>query len=244
MKSFCLTDVGQKRSLNEDFVYASDQPVGLLPSLYIVADGMGGYNAGEVASRLAVESTVEAVEEATIHRPTSILAQGILTANERVYLKANTEKGMEGMGTTLVACTIMDHCLYVANVGDSRLYVLSDVCRQVTHDHSLVEELVRAGQITAKEARTHEKKNVITRAIGVVQNMTADYYDIALLPGDTVLLCSDGLTNMVTDEEVFRIVKSAPSLEEAGRTLVQTANDNGGSDNISVILIQEDGGGV
>ncbi len=244
MKSFCLTDVGRKRTLNEDFVYASDRPVGSLPSLYIVADGMGGYKAGEVASRMAVETVVETVENTPAKRPTTILEHSVMAANEQIMQKALADKNMEGMGTTLVVCTVMDHCLYVANVGDSRLYVLSDVCRQVTRDHSLVEEMIRAGQISRQEARTHEKKNIITRAVGVTAGMQADYFDIALVPGDTALLCSDGLTNMVTDEEIFRIVKEASSLEEAGRALVQAANDNGGSDNISVVLLREDEGGV
>ncbi len=244
IKSYCLTDVGRKRSLNEDFVYASDQPVGTLPVLYVVADGMGGYNAGEQASRLAVEMVVETAETAQSDTPVPLLRQAVEAANSAVISKAASDKNLEGMGTTLVLCTIKDQCLYTANVGDSRLYLISDVMRQITVDHSLVEEMVRAGQLTQEQARTHEKKNVITRAIGVVQGMQADYFDVSLLPGDTVLLCSDGLTNMVTDEEIFRIVRSAPDLESAARMLTDTANENGGTDNISVVLVRNEDDGV
>ena len=238
MNSYCLTDVGIKRSMNQDFVYASQQPVGNLPNLFIVADGMGGHNAGDLASRLAVETMIDHIESAKETKPVRLLAEAVAEANRAVYAKSMTDRGLTGMGTTLVACTACEDSLYIANVGDSRLYVLDDTIDQITRDHSLVEEMVMAGQITSEEARIHPDKNVITRAIGMKEAVRADLFDVGLSPGDICLLCSDGLTNMVPDKEILRIVQEAKTLEDAGRILTETANRNGGSDNISIILVQ------
>ena len=238
MKSYCLTDVGIKRTGNEDFVYASDEQVGNLPNLFIVADGMGGHNAGEYASRCAVETMVDCIEQSAEKRPLKLLEDAVRAANEQVASKAASSKSLAGMGTTLVACTVVADCLYVANVGDSRLYILDDdEIDQITRDHSLVEEMIRRGELTREEARTHPEKNVITRAVGVKPVLKADFFDVALSAGDRVLLCSDGLTNMLEDKQIYQIAEKQP-LEEAGRRLVQQANENGGLDNISVILIE------
>ncbi len=244
MKSYCLTDVGRKRTLNEDFVYASDQPVGTFPDLYIVADGMGGHNAGEYASRMAVESVVGEVQKSEYSKVIQLLSAAVQSANAAILSRAKAEQEMCGMGTTLVVAVVMEHCLYVANIGDSRLYIVSDRMEQITRDHSLVEEMVRSGQITRQQARNHPRKNEITRAVGVEEKIRTDFFDVNLEEGDIILLCSDGLTNMVTDEEIFKIIKGASSLEEAAKTLVARANENGGSDNISVILASETGSGV
>ena len=236
MNSYCLTDVGLQRNINQDFVYASDQPVGNLPNLYIVADGMGGHAAGDYASRCAVETMVDFIQGSSSEGPVFLLGKSIHEANRKILEKASKDRSMEGMGTTVVAACVVDGILYVANVGDSRLYLLDDGIMQVTRDHSLVEEMVRAGQLARAKARTHPEKNVITRAVGVGSSVAADFFDIPLRKGETFLMCSDGLSNMVEDSEMLRIVRRSGSLEEAARTLIDTANRNGGSDNISAVL--------
>lgn len=238
MRSYCVTDVGLKRNMNQDFVYASDQPVGSLSNLYIVADGMGGHNAGDLASRTTVETVVDYIEGAKEKRPIPLLDAAIQAANQKVIEISLTDKSLEGLGTTVVAATVQDGCLYVANVGDSRLYLLDHQIEQITRDHSLVEEMVRAGEIKREEARHHEKKNVITRAVGVEKKLRIDFFDVALNPGDRFLLCSDGLTNMVEDEDMLRLVSRETSLEAAALKLVAAANRNGGKDNISVVLAE------
>ena len=245
MRSYCLTDVGVKRNMNQDFVYASDQPVGNLSNLYIVADGMGGHNAGDLASRYTVEVMVDYIEGASETRPIPLLEEVIEAANRKVLERAMEDKQLEGMGTTVVAATVQDDCLYVANVGDSRLYLLDgSSIEQITKDHSLVEEMVRSGQIGREEARNHPEKNVITRAVGVKSRLRIDFFDIALYEGDRFLLCSDGLTNMVEDEDIFEMVKRETSLERAAHRLVVLANRNGGKDNISVVLAEPTVSGV
>lgn len=244
MKSYCLTDVGVKRSMNQDFVYASDQPVGNLSNLYIVADGMGGHNAGDLASRYTVETMVDYIESAEEKRPIPLLEAAVEAANRKVMEKAMADKKLEGMGTTVVAATVQDDCLYVANVGDSRLYVLDAGIHQITRDHSLVEEMVRAGQLGKEEARNHPEKNIITRAVGVKNKVRIDFFDVGLYSGDKFLLCSDGLTNMVEDEEILEFVRKEASLEAAAHRLVATANRNGGKDNISVVLVEPTVSGV
>ena len=240
MRSYCLTDIGTVRKMNQDFVYASDQPVGILPNLYIVADGMGGHAAGDYASRCAVETMVDYIENATSGGPVTLLGSALAQANRKVMEKALSDRSMEGMGTTLVAAVVQNDCLYVANVGDSRLYLIDDRLEQITRDHSLVEEMVRAGELRREDARLHPDKNVITRAVGVKNTVAVDFFDVALCKGDRFLICSDGLTNMVPEDVILRIVKEKGSLEAAAKELVDEANRSGGSDNISVILAAPD----
>ena len=240
MRSYCLTDIGTVRKMNQDFVYASDQPVGILPNLYIVADGMGGHAAGDYASRCAVETMVDYIENATSGGPVTLLGNALAQANRKVMEKALSDRSMEGMGTTLVAAVVQNDCLYVANVGDSRLYLIDDRLEQITRDHSLVEEMVRAGELRREDARLHPDKNVITRAVGVKNTVAVDFFDVALNKGDRFLICSDGLTNMVPEDVIFRIVREKGSLEAAAKELVDEANRSGGSDNISVILAAPD----
>lgn len=244
MRSYCLTDIGKLRSMNQDFVYASQQPVGNLQNLFIVADGMGGHNAGDYASRCAVETMVDYIGSAKEKKPLRLLNDALQAANREVYKRSLTDRSLMGMGTTLVACTVMEDSLYVINVGDSRLYIVDDTIDQITKDHSLVEEMVRNGQLEKEDARNHPDKNVITRAIGMKDKVQTDLFDVGLNEKDRCLLCSDGLTNMVEDKEILRIIRESGSLEEAARELKDTANRNGGSDNISVILIEPIEGGV
>lgn len=238
MKAYSITDTGKRRAMNQDFVYASNQPVGNLENLLIVADGMGGHNAGDLASRYTVEQMLEYIKEAKEDRPVPLLSMAIHHANEQVLEKAESEKALEGMGTTLVAATIQDAYLYVANVGDSRLYLIDNGIEQITHDHSFVEEMIRIGELQRKDAKNHPDRNVITRAIGVRVPVRVDFFDVKLEHGDKILLCSDGLTNMVEDEQILKIVKKHHSIEEAAKKLIDEANKNGGKDNISVVLAE------
>ena len=145
---------------------------------------------------------------------------------------------MKGMGTTLVVATVIGDSIYIANVGDSRLYLVNEEIQQITRDHSLVAEMVNMGEIDKKSARTHEKKNIITRAIGADSELVADYFEIEYSSGDIILMCSDGLTNMVEDEDIKNIINKGEELDLTAHKLVDTANNNGGKDNISVLLVR------
>ncbi|HAC61719.1 MAG TPA: Stp1/IreP family PP2C-type Ser/Thr phosphatase [Lachnospiraceae bacterium] len=237
METYCQTDVGLKRNSNQDFVYASDQKVGRLPSLLIVADGMGGHAAGDLASRVCVETAVSSIEGSGQTETIPILAEAVQKANRAVLKKAAEKPEYAGMGTTIVAAVIDGNTLYVANVGDSRLYLIDDDrIDQITLDHSLVAEMVRSGRISPEQMRNHPEKNIITRAVGGEENVEVDFFDVGLHKGDVVLLCSDGLTNMVEDEQIFRIVRREKTLRDAGQKLISAANSAGGRDNISVVL--------
>lgn len=233
-----MTDIGRKREINQDYVFATDETIGNLPNLLVVADGMGGHRAGDFASRFIVEVLAEEVQNSKETHPEQILGNAIQTANERLMEEAAKDSRLEGMGTTLVAATILDHVLYFANVGDSRLYLINKEIRQLSKDHSMVEEMVRLGGLTEEEAKHHPDKNIITRAMGVKDKVEPDFFEYRLKGGDTILMCSDGLTNMVDDDEIFQIVKSARDIVEAVETLIQRANENGGSDNIGIVLAQ------
>lgn len=240
MRSYSVTDKGKTREVNQDYIFNSDEPVGSLPNLYIVADGMGGYNAGDYASRCCVEELVSEVQKSD--RPTviSTLTEALRIANKTIASRAAENSDLSGMGTTLVAATVFPDRIYVMNVGDSRLYLIGDEMKQITVDHSYVEEMIRKGELLRKDARIHPKKNVITRAVGVETAVEADFYEV--IPEEDarfLLLCSDGLTNMVEDEEIRHImVKYAETPEIALSTLIDRANECGGKDNISAIIIE------
>lgn len=238
MKTFSMTDTGVLREMNQDYYFASDMAVGNLPNLYIVADGMGGHKAGEYASRYTTERIVASVSRSAEKEPIAILKEAIRKANEILLMEAREDMSKRGMGTTIVAATINENHMVVANVGDSRLYVVSDRVRQITKDHSLVEEMVRLGEMDEQEARRHPDKNIITRAIGATDSIEADFFEVDLGPKDSILLCTDGLTNMVDDEAIRQIIQSHTKPEEQIQTLIHTANKNGGSDNITAILIR------
>lgn len=228
MKTFSKTDIGRKREVNQDYVFVSDQPVGNIPNLLIVADGMGGHNAGDYASKFVVQ----------------VLKKAIASANHQLIAESKTDAKLEGMGTTLVAATVIEHTLYFANVGDSRLYLLNDEIRQLSKDHSLVQEMVRLGGLNAEEAKHHPDKNIITRAIGVKEDVEIDFFEHRLKKGDIILMCTDGLSNMVEDEEIFQIVRSSRDVVEAVEQLIERANSNGGKDNIGVIVAEPFAGEV
>ena len=199
MKTYSITDTGALREMNQDYFFASDDPVGNLPNLYIVADGMGGHKAGDYASRYTTQRVVASVSRDPGEEPVSIIKEAINTANKILIEEAAEDESKQGMGTTLVVATIIDGKLYVANVGDSRLYIVNDNIRQVTRDHSLVAEMVRLGEVDVAAAREHPDKNIITRAIGAKENVEADFFEVELQEGDRIVICTDGLTNMVED---------------------------------------------
>uniref|UniRef100_UPI003FF01480 Stp1/IreP family PP2C-type Ser/Thr phosphatase n=1 Tax=Roseburia sp. TaxID=2049040 RepID=UPI003FF01480 len=239
MKTFSMTDVGIRRESNQDYMYTSETAVGNLPNLFLLADGMGGHAAGDYASRFTVEKVAELVGKSTFTEPVAILKQAISEANALLLAEADKDVSRQGMGTTLVTATIIDDRMYVSNVGDSRLYLVSDdKMIQVTRDHSLVEEMVRLGEMDKEDAKVHPDKNIITRAVGVLPEVSADFFEVELEPGDMILMCSDGLTNMVRDEEIRQIILGQRDIVEKAEKLVETANKNGGRDNITVVLIE------
>jgi protein phosphatase len=240
---FSITDVGRKREINEDYMYVSDKPVGNLPNLFIVADGMGGHRGGDYASRHAVEKVVETIEgDLEEYDAENIIQRAIDEANIYINDISRSNMVLNGMGTTMVVATVDNGIATVANVGDSRLYVINDFITQITKDHSLVEEMVDMGGIDRETARSHPDKNIITRAVGVKDYVLVDFFDVEITKKEKLLLCTDGLTNMLRDEEIHRIINDSSSLEKAGRRLIEAANANGGRDNIAVVLVEPFGG--
>lgn len=238
MKTFSISDIGKNREMNQDYVYTSENAVGNLPNLFIVADGMGGHKAGEFASKFTVETIVESVRTNEQKEPVRIIEEAIQTANRELIQKARQDETMAGMGTTVVVVTVIGDKAFVANVGDSRMYVIGKEISQVTRDHSLVEEMVRMGELAKDAAKDHPDKNIITRAVGAAQDVDVDFFEVELYPQDYILMCSDGLTNMVEDEDIRRIVQSQRDVAERVEKLVETANDHGGQDNITVVVIE------
>lgn len=239
IKTFSVTDIGRRRKLNQDYVYTSEKPVGALPNLFIVADGMGGHKAGDYASRLAVTTMVAEISRAEGQDPEKLLEDAIGIANQKVRESAAGMPELEGMGTTVVAASCEGTTLSVANVGDSRLYIADGKeIRQITRDHSWVAEMVRRGGLGRDEARNHPDRNIITRAIGAEACVKPDFFRVELKEGETILMCTDGLTNMLEDEEIRMILNGARDIVEKAQELVRRANENGGMDNISVILIE------
>ena len=237
MKACALTDTGRVRTANQDYVYASVEPVGSLPNLFVVADGMGGHQAGDYASRYIVENLVTYLQYTENSQIVPLLREGILKVNTQLYQESKEKPELSGMGTTLVAAVADENTLYVANVGDSRLYLVRDRIRQVTKDHSCVEELVSLGRLERGSKDYKDKKNIITRAVGTEDKLLVDFFEVGLEPGDFILMCSDGLSNMLEDVEMEEIVGSDLELEEKAEKLITVANDNGGKDNIAVVLV-------
>lgn len=242
------SDVGLKRSHNEDSA-GDDVDLGLA----VLADGMGGYKAGEVASAIAVNVIMEEVrsglagqppgmndEEIGLSMGSIMVRNAIALANKTIYQTARSQPQCAGMGTTLVAALFYDNRMTVAHVGDSRLYrCRHEEFEQITVDHSLLQELVDKGFYTPEEARKSVQKNLVTRAMGVDPTVKSDLHEDKVLPGDIYLLCSDGLSDLVVDKDIhLTINRYSANLEEAARQLVQQANEAGGKDNISVILVR------
>lgn len=244
MRIYAMTDVGRRREINQDYVYATDKPIGPFPNLLVVADGMGGHKAGDFASKYTVEVVKRELVVSKENKPEEILKKIIETANRKLIEAASQDVKLEGMGTTLVIATVIGNTLHFANVGDSRLYLVNEGIKQLSKDHSLVEEMVRLGGIKAEEAKNHPDKNIITRAMGVKSEVEADFYEYRVKRGDVILMCTDGLSNMVEDEDMFGLVKGARDIVEAVHTLIDRANSNGGRDNIGVVMAQPIAGEV
>ena len=236
-QSYSITDIGRRREMNQDYIFSSDIPLGTLSCLYLVADGMGGHQAGELASKYTTEAVVEHVAQTENAEPEELLRDAFRIANSKIRQMAARHREYYGMGTTLVGCTICGDTLLAANVGDSRLYTFKDKLRQITVDHSLVEEMVRAGTLDRKLARIHPERNVITRAIGAEDSLRVDFFRVPIDECGLVLMCSDGLYSMVDDDEIEEVLSTELTLEEKAAALVNRANEAGGKDNISVILI-------
>lgn len=224
------TDVGRQRRDNEDSSYASG-------SVFVVADGMGGAQSGEVASKIVVDAFSSGLPETgTAEERLAVVVQ---RANREIHERSRSEAANAGMGTTVTAAYLDGDAIAIAHVGDSRAYLLRDgELRRLTEDHSLVEELVRGGRLTEEEAAEHPQRSVITRALGIEPIVEIDTWTYPLRPGDVVLLCSDGLTSMVSEQQLQRVVVAAPTLNEAAQRLIDAANEAGGRDNITVVLFR------
>lgn len=243
MKSFYVTDRGQVRKHNEDaggvFLNQTGQ------SLAVVADGMGGHLAGDVASSLAIQSLENGWQEVgRIESPIQseqLLLKSLSKANEKVYTYSLEKEQCRGMGTTIVAAICTESFITVAHIGDSRCYLLNEFgFKQITQDHSLVNELIKSGEITKNAAEYHPQKNVLMRALGTEDNVEADCSTINWDPSDKILLCSDGLTNKISDQELENILLKDASLHTIGEEMIELANIRGGEDNISLTLVEYD----
>lgn len=243
MISFGKSDKGKVRGNNEDYIYLNDNKIGVLPNLYVVSDGMGGHKAGEIASNIAVNSFVNYVIENKFADNEGILdflVNAIDYANKVVYKKSQIDLECRGMGATLSACTFVNKKIYSVHVGDSRIYYVGkSEIKQLSIDHTYVNEMVRTGRLTLKQAENHPQKNIITRAIGIDKNIEVDAFVAHYNFDDCFLICSDGLVSMLDDGKIFDIIKNNCTAENKVLKLVESANENGGFDNISVILICE-----
>ena len=240
MQVFAKTDIGRERKINEDFYYIS-KPEDKI-KLFILADGMGGYNGGEVASKLAVEATHDYIykhfekNKDSKEKIQALLSESIEHANNVVYKKAQSKKELNGMGTTLDVCLIYNSRLYIGHIGDSRVYrIRKEFMRRLTRDHSYVQTLIEDGKITKEEAFNHPKKNMLTKALGCMEKVEPDVYTKTFIKDDIILMSSDGLTNMIKENEIYDIIKQ--DKENAVQNLVNKANENGGYDNITVVII-------
>ena len=235
------TDVGKVRNQNQDAIFISAEPIGPLPNLFILADGMGGHKAGDVASASAVACFCENIRARAPEGEgfLDMLMDAATAANRLVFEKSLADESFTGMGTTLTACVISGGKCEIVHIGDSRAYkIVNGSIIQVTNDHSYVNEMIKAKQITPQEARKHPKRNVLTRVLGVGFEMEADGYVCETEPGGFILLCSDGLTDMLTDDVILETVSGNAPAEEKARALIARANGQGGLDNISVVLIE------
>ncbi len=240
MKIFGLTHIGNVRELNEDYIVFNSFPDGAVYAA--VCDGMGGANAGEVASETAAKRFEENIlknysAEYNSSNIRNLLNASVNIANYAVFDKAQVNKGYSGMGTTLVSVIVKETEAVIVNVGDSRAYKIGDEIKKITIDHSFVQDLVNKGEITEADAENHPDKNIITRALGAEERVTADFYFETLEEGETLLLCSDGLSGLVKEEDMRTLSKIA-DIEKAAEALIDNALLMGGNDNISVILIR------
>lgn len=244
MEQGSYTDIGKVRKVNEDDYYVSDYVSDVGAMYAMVADGMGGHSAGDVASSMAIHVACDYIEaNFDPQKGTSgvgeLLKSAVTFANNSVFSSAITKEGLSGMGTTFTMCFILGKDAVVCHVGDSRLYKISEGgIKRLTRDHSLVEELVTRGNITETEAKRHPQKNVITRAVGTSAEVKADIFQVKLKENDILLLCTDGLTNSLSDEALLKTVSEEKLMMKAAEKLVCAANEAGGKDNITAVLLK------
>jgi len=242
MKAAAISDIGRVRELNEDNYCIHEGDI----NLYMVADGMGGHKSGEVASFIAINSIKEHIlkylkDEIEEQSVKGIIFQAFNKANQKVYDRGKEDASCEGMGTTLTMALLIEERLYIGHVGDSRGYILRDgILEQITQDHSLVAELVRNGSITEGEAMRHPQKNIITRSLGIDKDIKVDIFVLDFEKKDTLVLCTDGLTNFVDRYELQRTLLEMKNPAEGCNTLVSLANQRGGYDNITVVIIENE----
>ncbi|SNR90757.1 protein phosphatase [Anaerovirgula multivorans] len=241
MIAAAITDVGKVREINEDNYCIDENQVGL----YMVADGMGGHKSGEVASSIAINIIKEHIthyltEEFQEQSVKGVIFEAFNRANKEIYNRSKEDFDCEGMGTTVTMVLIIDKRVYIGHIGDSRAYLLrEEVLQQITEDHSLVAELVRNGSITEREAMRHPQKNIITRSLGTDENLKVDIFSMDLNKGDILILCTDGLTNFVDKEELKKAVLEEDDCFESCSNLVSLANQRGGYDNITVLIVKD-----
>lgn len=235
LKSWVLSDVGLKRDSNQDSFLIDDQL-----KLFVVADGMGGHQGGEVASQLAVQTVHEIIASHSYQQlvPRDLIRQAYHQASERIFARSQEDKKLEGMGTTMVLAYEFNNSLFIGNVGDSRCYLIrGKKIWQLTEDHSLLNEQIRAGILDVKNAETFSAKNVITRSVGYEPQVSCDVLERDLQEGDHFLLCSDGLHGLVKDHRIMQILADTPASKVPDR-LIQEAKANGGDDNVTVLFIK------
>ena len=239
MKYYGATDIGKMREKNEDCFYAEDD-------LFIVADGMGGHLAGEVASRLSVDTFVRFFNESINKQPkiqTRSIKKNIIRsinlANDEVFKKSLKSSEYSGMGTTLTACFLYEDNIHIAHIGDSRAYLCRDKnIDLLTSDHTFVGELYRRGEITYEDTFSHPRRNFLTNVLGVSDEVSPDYFTLKILPGDSLIICSDGLNSMLRDEIILKISEKYPEPENTVKKLIENALKNGGNDNITIIAVR------
>ncbi len=241
IKAYAKSDIGKVREINEDSYYISDSLDEL--QLYILADGMGGYNGGDIASKLAIQSIKSYIEnnfnqiEKDKASIIQLVGSSIEYANMLIYEKAKKNKELQKMGTTIEVCLIYNNRVYIGHIGDSRIYrIRNDIIRKLTQDHSYVQKLVKDGTITKEQAVNHPQKNMLMKALGCGSFVEPDVMVKGFMKQDILVMASDGLTNQVEKEEICRSAKI--NIEQATKDLVKIANDNGGYDNITVIIIK------
>lgn len=246
MQYYGMTDIGMHRKENQDRV---EVPTGKNKvQLFIVADGMGGANAGGVASQMAIEyvknSIFDGIEETEYEREKleALMKKAIIDANKYVYNKSKTNPEYEGMGTTLSVALVVKNKVYIGHIGDSRIYrIRKHIMRQLTRDHSYVQELYRNGTITKEEAENHPQKNILLKVLGCEPKVEPDVMVKGFIKGDVLLLCSDGLTNMVDKDDIHEMISEGKdNLQDTCNNLISHSKENGGYDNISVILVFND----
>lgn len=238
MKAWGITDKGRLRQLNEDFIYVGDK-------IFIVADGMGGHQAGEIASKMAVEQIKEYLYQQLNHTEDEeqiidLIKEAIKHSNDSIRRYSLEHEQCEGMGTTVVICMMHLNKAFIANIGDSRAYLIRNKeMVQITRDHSLINEMIERGQLSKEQAKNHPQKNYITRALGTDDTVEIDFYKVDIQGEDMLLLCTDGLSGVLEDEAILDLIIHTNDREKMAEALVNKANELGGPDNISIIIIYE-----